>query len=160
MSRPLGDAAIQRGGASVGLVHDLAPVEAGAVLYLRLWCDGTERRDQMKAELEGQLGYGRGLRAYEAFDSLCGMWLRYGRRPMVRHQLACKCLGADESCFANFIGYASEGEREDAFLLASNMVRPDVAMILVTQAERFGLALRQMVIGTPVSQLREPVTLH
>ncbi len=156
----MGDETGQRGGAPVGLVHNLSPVEAGAVLYLRLWCDGAEPRGRMKAELEGQLGSGPGFQAYEAFDSLCGMCLRYGRRPMVRHQLGCKCLGADESCFANFIGYASEGAREDAFLLAANLVRPDVAMMMVTLAERFGLALRQMAMVPAVTQPREPVTLH
>ena len=31
-----------RGGAPVGYITDLGPIEAGVVLYLRLWRDGPD----------------------------------------------------------------------------------------------------------------------
>lgn len=62
----------------------------------------------------------------------------------MRHHVTCKCLGADESCFANFIGYASEGERDDALLIATAIVNPNMAPELVGLAQDFGLALRRM----------------
>ena len=62
----------------------------------------------------------------------------------MRHHVACKCLGADEPCFANFIGYASEGECENALLIAATIVQADVAPPLVYPAQEFGLAFRRM----------------
>ena len=38
----MNQAAPHRGGAPVGYVAELGPVEAGAVLCLRLWCDGPD----------------------------------------------------------------------------------------------------------------------
>lgn len=64
----------------------------------------------------------------------------------MRHHVTCKCLGADESCFANSIGYANEGEREDALLIATTIVSPDMAPALVGLAQDFGLALRRMAL--------------
>ena len=81
-----------------------------------------------------------------AFETLSALCAQYGRRPLMRHGLDCKCVGADESCFANFIGYASEGAREDAMLMATNLVRPDMALVLVGLAEEFGFALKHMAI--------------
>ncbi|MEO1249057.1 MAG: hypothetical protein AAFW76_04380, partial [Pseudomonadota bacterium] len=69
---------------------------------------------------------------------------RHGRRPLLRHSVACKCLGGDEATFANIVGFASDGGREDAFLIAANLVRPDMAAAIVALAESFGLALKRM----------------
>ena len=49
----------------------------------------------------------------------------------------CKCIGGDESCFANIIGFAQDGELEDALLLASNLVAPKFASYLVASARKF-----------------------
>ncbi|MEM7073736.1 MAG: hypothetical protein AAGA28_08970 [Pseudomonadota bacterium] len=134
-----------RGGAPVGYVAELEPVEAGAVLYLRLWSDGGYAQNQMEEEFMAALGVHQGRQAVKSFDSLCALCAQHGRRPLMRHHLNCKCLGADESCFANFIGYASECEREDALLIAMTLVTPHVAPVLLGLAEDFGLALRRMV---------------
>ena len=67
-----------------------------------------------------------------------------GRRPLMRHGLDFKCFGADESCFANFMVYASEGAREDALMIAMTIVEPEKAHILAALAEDFGLALRDI----------------
>lgn len=77
----------------------------------------------------------------------------------MRHHVNCKCLGADESCFANFIGYATDGEREDALLMAMTIVRPDIAPMAVEYAQRFGLALRQMTMKLPQFN-RGSTTIH
>ncbi|MEM9584105.1 MAG: hypothetical protein AAGA08_13420 [Pseudomonadota bacterium] len=151
-----------RGGAPVGFVTELGPVEAGAVLYLRLWCDGPDAQAQVWSDFAAALGPKDGHRAMKAFESLCGLCAQHGRRPLMRHSVGCKCLGADESCFANFIGYASDGEREDALLIATTIVRPDMAPSLVGLAQDFGLALKRMSIKantTPTTpKIDEPVT--
>ena len=74
---------------------------------------------------------------------------RHGRRPMMRHAVKCKCIGADEACFANFIAVASEGNREDAMLIATLMVRPHLAAVITSLATDFGLALKQMRLAAP-----------
>ena len=149
----------QRGGAPVGFVTELGPIEAGAVLYLRLWCDGPDAQAQVWNDFATALGPDSGRKALKSFEALCDLCARHGRRPLMRHNVSCACLGADESCFANFIGYASEGEREDALLIATTIVRPDIAPSLVGLAQDFGLALRQMAIKAD-RPLRTTTTLH
>lgn len=148
-----------RGGAPVGYVTELGPVEAGAVLYLRLWCDGPDAQAQVWNDFATALGPEGGRKALNSFECLCDICVRHGRRPLMRHRVACKCLGADESCFANFIGYASEGEREDALLIATTIVRPDMAPTLVGLAQDFGLALKRMAVKAN-QPTRKPTMLH
>lgn len=148
-----------RGGAPVGFVTELGPIEAGAVLYLRLWCDGPDAQAQVWNDFASSLGPRRGRDALSAFECLRDVCVRHGRRPLMRHQVNCKCLGADESCFANFIGYATDGEREDALLIATTIVRPDIAPVAVECAQKFGLALRQMTKATPQFNFRT-TTIH
>lgn len=152
----------KRGGAPVGYLSELAPVEAGAVRCLRLWSEGGEGRMRLWNDLASALGRKEGARALEAFEQLCGLCARHGRRPLMRHSLTCKCLGGDESCFANFIGAASEGDREDATLIASMIVRADMASSLAFLAETFGLALKRMTLKGHVPQPEPEVaaTLH
>ncbi|MBT56551.1 MAG: hypothetical protein CMF72_24525 [Mameliella sp.] len=147
--------AANRGGAPVGYLSELAPVEAGAVLYLRLWCENKEARSQVWNDFAHHLGPIQGRQALGSFESLCDLCARHGRRPLMRHHVTCKCLGADESCFATFIGYASEGAREDALQMAMTLVRPDMALMLAGLAEDFGLALRRMTLA---STRRQPTT--
>lgn len=148
-----------RGGAPVGYLTELGPVEAGAVLYLRLWCEGPDAQAQVWNDFATALGPEGGRRALKSFETVFDLCVCHGRRPLMRHHVTCQCLGADESCFANFIGYASEGEREDALLIATTIVRPDVATILVGAAQEFGLALRRMAIKAD-RMVAHPETLH
>ncbi len=148
-----------RGGAPVGFVAELTPIEAGAVLYLRLWFDGLESQAQVWNDFATALGAEKGRKALRSLEQLCDLCVRHGRRPLMRHHVACKCLGADESCFANFIGYAVDGEHEDALFIATTIVRPDFAPSLVGLAQEFGLALRCM--ATKTERLtQKPATLH
>lgn len=148
-----------RGGAPVGYITELEPIEAGAVLYLRLWCDGPDSQAQVWNDFAVALGPKNGRKALKSFERLCDLCVRHGRRPLMRHHVTCKCLGADESCFANFVGYASEGEREDALLIATTIVRPDMAPSLVGLAQEFGLALRRMALKADQPS-RKSTTLH
>ncbi|MEO3416642.1 hypothetical protein AAFO92_18485 [Roseovarius sp. CAU 1744] len=136
-----------RGGAPVGHLSELGPVEAGAIFYLRLWSDGRDAQSLVWNDFATALGPENGRKALKSFEALCTLCARHGRRPLMRHSLTCKCVGADESCFANFIGYASEGAREDAMLMATNLVRPDMAPVIVGLAEDFGIALKRMAIA-------------
>lgn len=151
-----------RGGAPVGYVAELGAVEAGAVLYLRLWCDGPDSQNRVWTDFARALGQSEGRSALKSFETLCDLCARHARRPLMRHDVACKCLGADESCFANFIGYASEGAREDALMLAATFVRADMAAVLVGLAQEFGLALRRMSLtaGAAAVSPAHATTMH
>lgn len=152
-----------RGGAPVGYVTELDPIEAGAVMYFRLWADGPASQCQMQQDFETALGPQDGPEIVRNFDALCSLCARHGRRPLMRHHVTCKCLGADESCFANFIGYASEGAQEDALLIATTLVSPNIAPAVVGLAQEFGLALRRMAVRADRLQAMAssvPATVH
>lgn len=135
---------ISRGGAPVGHLGELGTIQASAVIYWRLWAEGAEGQRRVQSDFRSALGEEAGFEAVQAFAQIFDMCTRHFRRPLMRHGLGCKCIGADESCFANLIGYASECKHEDAALLASLMINPDLCMPLAALAQTFGLALRRM----------------
>lgn len=137
----------KRGGAPVGFLSELEPIEASAVTFFRLWHTGKESRAQVRDNFSATLGFDDGREALGNFRELCNLCVRHGRRPLMRHHVSCKCLGADESCFANFIATAADGNREDAMLIATLLVRADMAPCVAALAENFGLALRRMTFG-------------
>ena len=147
---------ISRGGAPVGHLSELGAVEAAAVIYWRLWADGLTGQRRAAHDFCTVLGEKAGTEAIEALAQIFDMCARHGRRRLMRHGLGCKCLGADESCFANFIGYASECRREDAALIASLLVTPDLCMPMAALAQTFGLALRRMALA----ELPTPTETH
>ncbi len=138
-----------RGGAPVGFIAELDSIEAASVIYLRLWCDGPDAQAQVGDDFVSSLGRNQGRKALKSFEDLCTLCARHGRRPLMRHSLQCKCLGADESCFANFIAAAATGAREDAMLIATLLVRPDVAPLIASLAADVGLALMRMRLSAP-----------
>ncbi len=153
----------RRGGAPVGLLNELGDVEAAAVLYLRLWSDGPAAQAEVWRDFSITLGPEKGRTALRALEALCDLCVRYGRRPLMRHQVTCRCLGADEACFANFVGAATEGEREDAMLMAMMIVRADLAPSLTALAQTVGFALKRMALRTPAQgngSLPAKITVH
>ncbi len=139
----------KRGGATVGLISELDGLEAASVIYLRLWCNGPDSQASVHGDFIATLGVEHGQRALTCFEDLCRICAQHGRRPLMRHSVNCKCLGSDESCFANFIGAAAQGARDDAMLIATLLVRPDMAPLVTSLATDFGLALKRMNLRTP-----------
>ena len=140
------------GGAPVGHIETLQPLEGLSVRALRRWCDGGA--EALAEDLGWALGEDHGERAARAFDALCRHCLSGCRRPLMRHG-GCPCLGADEAAFAQLVQTATEGEREDALMLACWMVRPDLAPALVHLAQMAGLALRSALVSW-----QRPTTVH
>lgn len=136
-----------RGAAPVGHLGELSAIEASAIIYWRLWAEGTDGQRRVQSDFRNGLGEPAGLEAVQALAGIFDICVRHSRRPLMRHGLGCKCVGADENCFANFIGYASECRREDAALIASLMVNPNLCMPLAAMAQTFGLALRRMTLA-------------
>ncbi|KPP84135.1 MAG: hypothetical protein HLUCCA08_01350 [Rhodobacteraceae bacterium HLUCCA08] len=133
-----------RGAAAVGQLAELGPVEAGAVLCLRLWSDGPDDRAALQADLRQHLGASVGALACAAMETIGALCTRFGRRPLMRHDVDCACLGGDEAAFALLVATAAEGETEDALMLAALIVRADVAPMLIAPARDLGLSLRRM----------------
>ncbi|WP_299140228.1 hypothetical protein [uncultured Tateyamaria sp.] len=156
----MSNAAQKRGGAPVGFVTELDGIEAASVIYLRLWSDGADSRDNVWGDFAASLGVEQGRKALTSFENLCSLCSKFGRRPLMRHAVNCKCLGADESCFANFIGTAVTGDRDDAMLIATLLVRADVAPLLTSLATDFGLALKRMNLRAPRHLAGEDHAMH
>lgn len=144
-----------RGGAAVGRLADLDPVEAGAVMYLRMWSQGESGRADVASDFCIALGSDYGRAVMLTLDRLCSLCATHCRRPLIRHGMGCACLGADENCFAQMVAAASEGAREDAMMMASLIVRPDFAPALASLSEELGLTLRRMTTGNAI-----PTTDH
>lgn len=152
-----------RGGGAVGYIKDLDGLQAASVIYLRLWCDGPEAQAQVWNDFATGLGHDLGRRTLHSFERLCTLCETYARRPLMRRSLHCKCFGSDEFCFANFIVTAAEGEREDALMIATLLVRPDVAPLVVALAAEVGLALKRMRLRAAEAAKQRPrqqETLH
>lgn len=158
------DAQQNRGGAPVGFITELDALEAASVIYLRLWGDGPDAQAQVWHDFASGLGPDQGRKALKSFEDLCSLCTRHGRRPLMRHSVQCKCLGADESCFANFIATAATGDREDAMLIATLLVRPDVAPLIASLAADVGHAFMRMRLSAPrdmpTPSHDTPKTLH
>ena len=144
----------KRGGAPVGFITELSGIEAASVIYLRLWCNGPDTQAEVWNDFASALGSAPGREALRSFEQLCGLCSRHGRRPLMRHSVSCKCLGSDEACFANFIATAADGEREDAMMIATLLVRPDVAPQVAALAADFGMALKRMRLCSPAEMVR------
>ncbi|MEM6618234.1 MAG: hypothetical protein AAF631_02915 [Pseudomonadota bacterium] len=158
-----------RGGAPVGYLNELGPIEASAIVYLRLWCDSPAAREQIAVDFEVALGPRGGEDAVAVLGALCDACVENGRRPLLRHDVTCRCMGGDEACFAHMVaaaiegagfegvnGKARDGATQDAFLLASNIVNPRAARPLVLLARRFGLALRR-IVGQQEIPIHDPL---
>lgn len=157
----------KRGGAPVGFITELDEIEAASVIYLRLWSEGPDSQASVRSDFASCLGSDQSRKALKSFEDLCGLCAKHGRRPLMRHSVNCKCLGSDESCFANFVAAAATGDQEDAMLIATLLVRADVAPLITALATDFGLALKRMNLRAPrhmaggdVSYQTQPTTLH
>jgi hypothetical protein len=96
--------------------------------------------EALAEDLSDRLGH-RGEGAAQAFDELCRHCLAGCRRPLLRHGGGCPCLGADEAAFARLVQTATEGEREDALMLACCMSATTSPPRSSISAQAAGLAL-------------------
>lgn len=157
-----------RGAAAVGRLADLDPVEAGAVLYMRLCWDNPDALAALTRDFVPLLGPVSGEVAARGFYQLSSLCQSHARRPLCPHGLTCACLGGDEACFANLVSSAAEGAREEALMMALLLVRADFAPMVTGLAQDAGLALRRMalragnVAGIPASHTarKAGTTLH
>ncbi len=125
-----------RGGAPVGCLHELPPVELAAIVYLRAWCAGEADRQMVARDFRCVMGEDGGATALADFDALLSTLIGKARRPIMRHELACRCFGGDESAFANLVAAIAGGDRDDALLFAATLVTGAAAWEVVVLAQR------------------------
>lgn len=133
-----------RGSAPVGHLEELDPIGTASVCYLRLWSEGPVARASLCEDVFPGIGKAHGDHALATFEELCSLLGRFGRRPLMRHSAGCRCLGSDEACFALLVATAADGDREEATLIATLLVRADVSPMVAAAASKFGLALKRM----------------
>ena len=133
---------VERGAAPVARLETLPPFEAWLICAMRLWQAEEEGRNHVIADMQGRMGASarNAARLMEEFMDMLGTHVR---RPIMYHGLNCACVGADEAVVANFVSCATDGAREDAMLIATLLVRPDIAPLAVSLAQQLGLALRR-----------------
>jgi hypothetical protein len=136
--------ASRTGGETVADLHAMEGPQALAVMMLRDWFDGAEGRSRVADTLRDELGPVAGAAATEAWCDL-GALIEHGtRRPVMRHAVTCRCVGADEAVLALVMMQAARGEREDAMLVLSLLVAGERLMTAVRAAERAGRACLQV----------------
>lgn len=102
----------------VGSLAALPGLERRLVEHLRLWRDG------------------RG--AVAGLDALMEPIATFGRHPLRIGAPGDPGVSGDECVLARFVGLAAEGAREDAILIATLLVRADMALGLGRIAEALG----------------------
>jgi hypothetical protein len=136
----------QRGAASVGRLSDLDPVQAGAVLYMRLCWGHPDALSVLSQDFAPFLDAASADQAARGFHQLASLCQTHARRPLCAHALNCACLGGDEACFAHLVSSAAQGAREEALMMALLLVRADFAPLITGLAQQAGLALRRMAL--------------
>lgn len=129
------------GGAPVSRLAELPPLERQVIRCLRLWCEGPTGRQSVQRELGARHRPAVAERLASDFGALLATTAAHARRPLLGHALECPCAGSDECVFARFVSLAAEGAREEAVLIASLLVRADLALGLAALAEEIGLGL-------------------
>ena len=129
-----------RGGAAVGMLADMPPLERGVVQLLRQWCDGEAGPIAVAEDFTAIFGAEQAALEVNNLAHLITLMVQMGRRPLMRHHTQCACLGGDESAFAQMVAAATAGDREDAMAFALTMLPPDIAYEAVQVAEHVGCA--------------------
>ncbi|NRB36812.1 MAG: hypothetical protein HRU31_19255, partial [Rhodobacteraceae bacterium] len=114
---------------------------------------------QVWSDFAQTLGPARGRHALKSLETLCQVITDHARRPVMRHEVTCACLGADEAIFAHFIAASGAGEREEAMMFAMLLVRADFAPLMLAEAEALALALKQ-IHQIETRHAARPRTLH
>lgn len=144
----------------VGAVEQVSALDAMMVACLRIWFDGPEGPMQVDDLLRRHVTAATADLCLPLLETVFRLLVSHGRRPLIRHQPGCQCLGADEAVFAHFVNVAAMGEREDAMLIASLMVEGPALLPLTEAAGLLGLHLHRAVTRQGPIMAPPYVTLH
>ncbi|WP_371155174.1 hypothetical protein [Jannaschia sp. 2305UL9-9] len=147
------------GGATVADLRALDSLQSLIVLMFRDWCDGPDGQQRVTQVFQGALGRLPGDTGLAAWIEMMAILSDDVRRPVMRHALTCRCVGADEAVIAQVLSLAGQGEREEAMLVLSLLVSGDRLLMAVNAAERAGLACMRINLRAPhVAGVTPPAT--
>ncbi|WP_299650775.1 hypothetical protein [uncultured Jannaschia sp.] len=135
------------GAATVADLQAMDGAQALGVMLLRDWFDGPEGRTRVEGVFAEAFGPAGGDMAREAWADFAALLTSGTRRPVMRHAVTCRCVGADEAVIAQVVTLAARGEREDAMFVLSLLVPGDRLLSAVQTAERAGIALLRLTAG-------------
>lgn len=141
--------------AVVGRLTDLSPWEADLILSLRLWMDGPEGQAEVWNSFARGFGGTGGRAELRAFETMLHHICTHARRPLMRRQPGCLCLGADEATLLTLAREASRGELTEAAMIASLMVPARHAERIAIMAAQVGQAMQTIARRAP-RQTHEP----
>ena len=138
-----------KGGSPVAVISDLSWEEHLVIYYFRCCFEGSEALLEVHEEFRFYLGTEIANKTIGALQFLFSKLQNNGRRRLVRHDLNCKCVGADENCFAQLVTRSTCVDKKDAILIGILLTDADLAPELVYAAEDFaaGVIALLKVIG-------------
>ena len=139
-----------KGGSPVAVISDLSWEEQLVIYYFRCCFEGSEALLEVHEEFRFYLGNETANKTIGALQFLFSKLQNNGRRRLVRHDLNCKCVGADENCFAQLVTRSTYIDKKDAILIGILLTDADLAPELVLAAEDFAIGVKSLlkVIGS------------
>ena len=133
---------LRRGGATVGYMVDIEEEEFLFISYFRSYCDGYESRIKLQDVFISNLGVEEGYATLDALDSFCELIYKKGRRQLIRHDVSCECIGADENCLCQLVFSACEENIDDAKLIGTLITDAYLAEEITMLARKIGMSIR------------------
>jgi len=135
---------IIKGGAPVAVISDLSWEEHLVIYYFRCCFEGTDALLEVHEEFCFYLGEKTASKTIGALQFLFGKLQNNGRRRLVSHDLNCKCVGADENCFAQLVIRSTYKDKRDAILIGILLTDADLAPELVYAAEDLAVGVQAL----------------
>ncbi|WP_187430787.1 hypothetical protein [Roseobacter fucihabitans] len=126
----------------MGHLSTLEDWEALLIRDLRLWCHGPEGQAEVWNGYAVNLPQGKAVAEMRVFEDLINTLSTFARRPLVRHEVQCDCLGADEAVFLHIVKAACTGELDDAAMVAALVVIPAHAVRVALMAAQVGTSIQ------------------
>ena len=133
-----------KGGSPVAIMSDLSWEEHLVIYYFRCCFEGSEALLEIHEEFRFYLGTEKANKTIGALQFLYNKLQNNGRRRLVSHDLNCKCVGADENCFAQLVTRSTYTDKKDSILIGLLLTDADLAPELVYAAEDFAQGVQAL----------------
>ena len=133
-----------KGGSPVAIMSDLSWEEHLVIYYFRCCFEGSEALLEVHEEFCFYLDTETANKTIGALQFLFSKLQNNGRRRLVSHDLNCKCVGADENCFAQLVTRSTYVDKKDAILIGILLTDADLAPELVCAAEDFAVGVQAL----------------
>ena len=133
-----------KGGSPVAIMSDLSWEEHLVIYYFRCCFEGSEALLEIHEEFRFYLGTEKANKTIGALQFLYNKLQNNGRRRLVSHDLNCKCVGADENCFAQLVTRSTYKDKKDSILIGLLLTDADLAPELVYAAEDFAQGVQAL----------------